>query len=374
MNDASESAIARLARSATLGMEPYVWEAANHEIAARYGLDPSAVVRFDTNTSPLPPPCLNPVLDLIRRAPAVNEYFDGSYAAPADGLADYTGFAPDHMVIGAGADEILDVLAKTFFNPGDRVVIPSPTYAVYRIVSRIMDHTVEALPARPDLSFDVDALIAAARGAKALFLCNPNNPTGTALPISEVARVVRSVNCLVIVDEAYYEFSGESAAPLIREQPRLIVVRTFSKAFALAGARIGYALCDPRVAGLANRMRPPNSISYISAMLAEAAVRDLTAMRENVARLSAERTWLAEALRDLGIAVTPSRANFLLTRWPSAAAAEAAAEAALRRGLVPRTYPDHPMLAAYLRFTVRTRAENEALLAALRTAVPAGRV
>ncbi|MGH2347170.1 MAG: pyridoxal phosphate-dependent aminotransferase [Chloroflexota bacterium] len=373
MNDSTVSGITRLARAATLGMEPYVWEAANHEIAARYGLDPSAVVRFDTNTSPLPPPCLDPVLDLIRRVPAVHEYFDGSYAALADALVDYTGFSPDRMVIGAGADEILDVLAKTFFNPGDRVVIPSPTYAVYRIVSRIMDAAVEVLPARPDLSFDVDAIIAAARGAKALFLCNPNNPTGMALPLAEVARLVRSVDCLVIVDEAYFEFTGESAAPLIRDEPRLIVVRTFSKAFSLAGARIGYALCDPQAAGLANRMRPPNSISYISAMLAEAAARDLAAMHENVARLSAERTWLTEALRDLGLTVTPSRANFLLTRLPSVEAAEAAAEVVLRRGLVPRTYPGHPILGSHLRFTVRTRPENEALVAALGAIVPAGR-
>jgi histidinol-phosphate aminotransferase len=372
MNDSSASRIARLARPATLSMEPYVWEAANHEIAARYGLDLSAVVRFDTNTSPVPPPCLDAVLDQVHRLPAVNEYFDGSYAALADALADYTGFSPAHLVIGAGADEILDVMAKTFLNPGDRVVIPAPTYSVYRIVSRIMDAAVEMVPPTPDLSFDVNALIAAGQGAKAIFLCNPNNPTGTALPIAEIARLAHRVDGLVILDEAYFEFWGESAATLIRDEPRLIVVRTFSKAFSLAGARIGYALCDPQVAELANRMRPPNSISYISAILAEAAVRDLPSMHENVARLSNERERFTKALRDLAIDVTPSIANFVLTKWPSVEAAEQAAEAALRRGLVPRTYPGHPILSAHLRFTVRTRAENEALIAALAGALPVG--
>ncbi|HEY8284170.1 MAG TPA: histidinol-phosphate transaminase [Chloroflexota bacterium] len=368
MNDLAGPPISRLARPATLAMEPYVWEAANQEVAARYHLDPSAVVRFDTNTSPLPPHCLEAVLEQARRLPDVNEYFDGSYAALAAELAHYTGFSPAHMVIGAGADEMLDVVAKTFLNPGDRVVVPTPTYAMYRIVSQIMDATIDAVPATPDLSFDVDALIAAAMGAKAVFLCNPNNPTGLALPPSEVTRLIRGVDCLVIVDEAYFEFTGESAAPLIRENPRLIVVRTLSKAFALAGARVGYALCDPETAALVNRMRPPNSVSYISALLAEAAMRDLPSMRANVGRLIEERDWFGAALHALGAEMTPSRANFLLTRWPSPQAASRAAEAALSHGLVPRTYAGHPVLAAYLRLTVRTRAENEALLAALEAA------
>jgi histidinol-phosphate aminotransferase len=308
------------------------------------------------------------VLEQARRSPLVNEYFDGSYAALAGALADYTGFSPSQMVIGAGADEILDVLAKTFLNPGDRVIVPTPTYAMYRIVGQTMDAAIHAVPPSPDFSFDVDALITAAHGAKAIFLCNPNNPTGLALPSAEVARLVRGVDCLVIVDEAYFEFTGESAAPLIRENPRLIVVRTLSKAFALAGARVGYALCDPETAALVNRMRPPNSVSYISALLAEAAMRDLPSMRANVGRLIEERDWFGAALHALGAEVTPSRANFLLTRWPSPQAASRAAEAALSHGLVPRTYAGHPVLAAYLRLTVRTRAENEALLAALEAA------
>jgi len=372
MNDLAGSPITRLARPATLAMEPYVWEAANQEVAARYHLDPSAVVRFDTNTSPFPPPCLEAVLEQARRVPDVNEYFDGSYAALAAELAAYTGLSPAHLVIGAGADEMLDVIAKTFLNPGDRVVVPTPTYAMYRIVSQIMDANVTAVPATPDLSFNVDALIAAAVGAKALFLCNPNNPTGMALPSVEVARLVRGVECLVVVDEAYFEFTGESAAPLIAENPRLIVVRTLSKAFALAGARVGYALCAPETAALVNRMRPPNSVSYISALLAEAAMRDLPSMRENVSRLIEERGWFSAALQDLGAVVTPSRVNFVLTRWPSPDAAGRAAESALRQGLVPRTYTGHPILAPYLRLTVRTRAENEALLAALGAVALAG--
>ena len=355
-----------LARPATLAIEPYAWEAANHEIAARYGLDPAQVVRYDTNTAPLPPPCLDPVLERARAEPWVNEYFDGSYAALAAALAEYTGYDPDHFVIGAGADEVIDVLGKAFIDAGDLVVIPAPTYALYRIVAGTMGARVRSVPACGDLSFDVPALIEAARDPKALFLCNPNNPTGLALAQDEIARLVRSVDCLVILDEAYAEYTGASALSPIRDEPRLVVVRTLSKAFALAGARIGYAVCAPETAALANRMRPPNSISYISALLGEAALRDLPAMRTAVAAIVAQRERLAAALRELGLDGTPSAANFVLARWPSVESAAATAEACLQRGMVLRTYgPDHP-LAGYLRITARTAEQTGAVIARLR--------
>jgi histidinol-phosphate aminotransferase len=360
--------VAHLARPATLAIEPYVWEASSEEIAARYGLDLGHVVRFDTNTAPLPPECYAAVLDRVRALPLVNEYFDGSYAALADALHDYLGFSPEHLVIGAGADEVIDVLAKTFLDPGEKVVMPAPTYSLYKIVAHTMGAVVQALPSRADLRFDVDAIIAAAAGAKAVFLCNPNNPTGFALSGEEVIRLLRGIEGLLIVDEAYAEFSGESVVPYVREEPRLIVVRTLSKAFALAGARIGYAIAAPEAAALANRMRPPNSISYISAVLGETAVRQRSAMHRAVATLTAERTWFAANLGALGVEVLPSVANFILTRWPSEQIAAQVHAASLARGLVLRSYTGHPILGPYLRLTVRTREQNEALLAVLRDA------
>lgn len=354
-----------LSRSAARAIEPYAWEAANQEIAARYGLEPAQIVRYDTNTAPLPPPCLDAVLDRARAEPWVNEYFDGSYAALAAALADYTGYGPEHLVIGAGADEVIDVLGKTFLDAGDTVVIPAPTYSLYRIVAGTMDARVRSVPSHGDLRFEVQALIEAARGAKALFLCNPNNPTGLALAPDELARLVRAVDCMVILDEAYAEYAGESALALIQEESRLAIVRTLSKAFALAGARIGYAVCAPATAALANRMRPPNSISYISALLGEAALGDLGSMRAAVAAVVEQRDRLAAALGEMGLTVTPSVANFVLARWPSAASAAESAEACLARGLVLRTYgPGHP-LASYLRITARTPEQTGAVIARL---------
>ena len=357
--------IADFARPAALAIEPYVWEAANHEIAARYGLRERDVLRFDMNTAPLPPPSLGAVLARAAEEPLVNEYFDGSYAAMAAAIADYTAYSPEHLVIGAGADEVIDVLTKTFIDPGDLVAIPSPTYSLYRICAQTMGATIRALPATPDLQFDLDLIADAARDAKVLFLCNPNNPTGSRIPAAQLAELVRRVPCLVIVDEAYAEFSGESLLPLVREQPRLIVVRTLSKAFALAGARIGFAVCAPETAGLANRMRPPNSISYISALLGEAALRDLPAMRTTVAATIAQRRVLEAALAGMGLPVSPSVANFVLARWPGEGEATAAHQRCLARGMVLRSYPGHPLLRSYLRITARTAEQNAALIEVL---------
>jgi histidinol-phosphate aminotransferase len=240
---------------------------------------------------------------------------------------------------------------------------------MYRIVSQTMDASVQTVPSHPDFAFDVDAIIAAAQGAKLVFLCNPNNPTGRKLPIAEIGRIVTSVSCMVAVDEAYAEFSDESALPLVRDLHRLIVVRTLSKAFSLAGARLGYAVCAPEVAELANRVRPPNSISYISAVLSEASVRDNAAMQANVSGLIAEREWLTAALEELGLTVTQSSTNFVLVKFPSAEAAAQVHERCLSKGLVLRFYDANPLLSSCLRITARRREDNVRLMEALRAAL-----
>jgi histidinol-phosphate aminotransferase len=240
---------------------------------------------------------------------------------------------------------------------------------MYRIVAMTMAATVRAVPARPDLHYDVDSIVAAATNAKLVFLCNPNNPTGLRLSVDEVARLVKSVSCIVAVDEAYAEFSGESVLSLVREQPRLIVIRTLSKAFSLAGARVGYAVTSPETAELANRVRPPNSISYVSVVLGEASVRDRHALRSNIATLVAEREWLSAELARMGLGVIPSSTNFVLVRMPSPESAARMYSACIRVGLVLRYYDTNPVLSTYLRITARSRSENERLLQTMRAAL-----
>jgi len=359
---ATSADVRRLARPTVLAIEPYAWESSNLEIAARFGLRPEDVIRFDTNTSPLPPPCLSAVLRTVQAEPQVNEYFDSSYTALVEALCEYTSASPENLVIGAGADEILDIIAKTFLDPGDIVVVPTPTYAMYRIVSQFLGAKVRHVPPRLDLSFDIDAVIAAAAGAKLIFLCNPNNPTGMRLPSVEIERLVRAVECMVVVDEAYAEFSGDSVVPLVTTFPRLIVVRTLSKAFSLAGARVGYLVAATEVVNLANRVRPPNSVSYISAALGEAAARDQASMRANVASLIAERNWLSDELTQLGVEPVPSSTNFVLVKLPSPSVAARVHASCLRQGLVLRSYESNQALRSYLRITARLREHDQRLV------------
>jgi histidinol-phosphate aminotransferase len=170
---------------------------------------------------------------------------------------------------------------------------------------------------------------------------------------------------MVAIDEAYAEYAGRSAVPLVARHPRLIVVRTMSKAFGMAGMRLAWGVAQPAVIELLNRVRPPNSVSRVTARLGAAALRDLDAMRAGVAAVLAQREGLADGLREAGAHVYPSDTNFLLTRWASPAEAQAVYDWLEARGMVVRNYADHPLLPGHLRLTVRTAEQNARLLAAL---------
>jgi histidinol-phosphate aminotransferase len=170
---------------------------------------------------------------------------------------------------------------------------------------------------------------------------------------------------MVVVDEAYHEFCGQTVAGLVERAPHLVVVRTLSKAFALAGARVGYAIAAPETIGLLNRVRPPNSVSSMGGLLAEEALRRPGEMHERVRFLRDAKERLAGALGELGLECLPSRTNFFLVAWRDEPAAAAAHEALLRQGLVTRRFAGSPYLSRYLRVTVRAEPENAHLVAAL---------
>ena len=328
-----------LARAVVRGLEPYAWEDSSEALATRYGLTVEDVVRFDTNTSPFPPVGLAEVLDRTRRAPWINEYVDTSYGAVTRSLAAYTGLSPQHLIVGAGADEVLDIIARTFLDNGDRVVTLFPTYAMYRIGAESMGATVARVPYGPAPTFalPVEAVLNAAKGAKIVYLCAPNNPTGVVPPLAELEALIAHAPCIVVVDEAYYEFCGQSVVAMVEHAAgRLIVVRTLSKAFSLAGGRLGYAVADPEIIELLNRVRPPNSVAYITTLLAEEALGRANEMRQRVATLLAERSRISEALGSLGLPPLPSSTNFLLIPLPDRQAAARAHEALRGQGLILR--------------------------------------
>jgi histidinol-phosphate aminotransferase len=356
----------QFARRSVLELEPYGWEASSAVIAARHQLAPTDVLRFDLNTFPSSPPSWHAAMTAIRDADGPQEYADPSYAELTDLLAAYCGVDQAQILVGAGADEILSIISQTFLDPGDAVVVTAPTYPMHALRPQQVGALVRICRLASRFVPEVEQLLAAAVGAKLLYICTPNNPTGNAFEPAVVERIVAQSPCPVIVDEAYAEFIGWSAVPLLAHYSNLIVVRTMSKAFALAGMRLGYAIARPEAIALLQRVRPTNSITVVTAHVAAAALRDLPAMEANVADIADAREPLAAGLRAAGARVYPSVTNFLLTDWGNSAAAQEIATRLERRGIVVRNYAQHPWLPGHLRITVRSPQQNARLLAAIR--------
>jgi histidinol-phosphate aminotransferase len=355
----------RLARRRVLELEPYAWELSSEAVAARHGLRVGDVLRFDLNTSPFRPAAWDAAMERARLEGVPNEYFDTGYAELTPLLGAYCGVPADHVVVGAGADEVLDVIGKVLLDNGDVAVTSVPTYPMYAIVTAQLGGELRPVPLGEGFAPDVDGLLAAAEGAKVLWHCSPNSPTANSTEPADLERLVADAPCVVVVDEAYAEYAGRSAVPLVARHPNLVVVKTMSKAFGMAGMRLAWAVAQPSTIELLNRVRPPNSVCYVTARLGAAALRDVPAMRTYVAAVLAEREPLATGLRAVGAHVHPSDTNFLLTRWSSPAEAQAVADWLEAHGMVVRNYADHPLLPGHLRLTVRTPADNARLLAAL---------
>jgi histidinol-phosphate aminotransferase len=203
----------QLARRTVLELEPYTWELSSEAVAARHGLRVEDVLRFDLNTSPFPPGPWDSAMEHARREGLPNEYFDTSYEELTPLFGAYCGVPADHVVVGAGADEVLDIVAKAFLDNGDPTVVSAPSYPMYAIVTAQLGGTVRPVPLREDCGPDVDGLLAAARDAKILWLCNPNAPTSNSADPADIERLVREAPCIVAIDEAYAEFAGWSAVP-----------------------------------------------------------------------------------------------------------------------------------------------------------------
>jgi histidinol-phosphate aminotransferase/imidazoleglycerol-phosphate dehydratase/histidinol-phosphatase len=307
---------------------PYTWAPSTEALAEAAGLDPSQIVRFDGNTRAWPPASARP--GAIAGALAeVNGYAHGGHTRLVAAIADYAGVNPENVVLGAGADDLILLCARAFAGPGDVVAIAShPTYPLYRVAVGLVG--AEVGEERPSVTF----------------ACRPNNPTG------EVGELPAARP--LVVDEAYFEYAGETAANLIGDG--VVVLRTFSKAFGLAGARVGYALASRDIAAELNRRQAPLPVSTLSAALALAALSDPPDVEPEIE----ERERLARGLRALGLEPLPSAANFLFVPLPEPASL---ARPLLRSGVVVRELPDG------IRISVRDPEDDDLLLEALARAL-----
>jgi histidinol-phosphate aminotransferase len=364
----------------------YAWEATNEQVAARYGVPIDSIVRFDLNTSPTPPALVERLLAAGRFDTPLSEYPPSDYRRLTEAAAARYGVATDEVLVGAGADEILDLVAKAFLAPGAAAVLPTPTYAMYRVLTEQRGADVVTVPRRDagaGWALDVPAVRTAAAGAQLVWLCSPNNPTALAEPDGSIDELLAGLTAdaeaagceapVVVLDEAYAEFVGSSLLDRRATYPQLVVVRTASKAYALAGLRVGFAIARLELIARLNPYRPPGSVSTVSVTIVTEALLDPTILDANLARVTRERTRLAKGLAAAGWSVGPSVTNFLLADFGSPERAAAVAEGLLARGLVPRTFGAGHVLASHLRVTVRDPHENDRLIdaaAQLSTEIP----
>ncbi len=357
----------------------YSWEATDEEVAARFGIPIGDILRFDLNTSPAPPEIVAGILAGGAFDAPLSEYPPSDYRRLVETAAGVYGVSTDELLVGAGADEVLDLVGKAFLSPGGRAVIPTPTYAMYRVVTEQRGATAVLVPrlgADRGYALDVAATLDAAAHAEVVWLCSPNNPTGLPEPDGAIGDLLDGIRAnadaagrppaIVVIDEAYAEFVGASLLDLRARHPNVVVVRTASKAYALAGLRVGFAVARPETIARIAPYRPPGSVSTVSVTVVTAALADPRGMHANVARVDAERDRLAGELREAGWSVGPTVTNFLLVDFGTADRSAAVATGMLRRGLVPRTFGAGHPLAHALRLTIRDRTGNDRLIGAAR--------
>ena len=332
------------------------------EVAARYGVPADRIVKLDGNENPYgPAPRARAALAATYPA---HRYPDPDQRRLRAALAQRHGVPPDCIVAGAGSDELIDLVFRSYVEPGDRVVVASPTFGMYGFDAELHAATLVDVPRNDDWSLDAGPLLAAAEGSRVVFLASPNNPTGDALPRPLVDALLER-GALLVVDEAYVEFSRqESLAPLAPSAGALVVLRTFSKWGGLAGLRVGYGVMPQAIAETFMQVKQPYGVSVAAEVAALASIEDAELLDERACTIAGERDGMAEALRATGwIEPAPAQANFLLCRLLRSDGATVR-EALRRRGVFVR-YFDSERLTRHIRISAGTPQDTGRLVEAL---------
>jgi len=356
-------ALERFVKPHIAALDPYQPGKPIEELERELGIQDS--VKVASNENPLGP---SPkAVEAIRAAAeGVNRYPDGASFRLRRALSGRLGVAANQLVFGTGADEMLELVAKTFLGPGDEAVYAWPSFAMYPIVVQGMGATPIAVPLNADLAHDLPAMAAAVgERTRVAVVCNPNNPTGTSVGAEAFDRFAAALpeGVILVVDEAYFEFVRRDDFPdafaWVSRRPGTVVLRTFSKIYGLAGLRVGYGVTDSETAGYLERARHPFTVTLLAAAAALAALDDDEHV-ERTLRANREGTeYLARELETLGIEIWPTDANFLLARTGAGVY-----ELLLREGVIVRPLGGFG-LPEHVRISIGTARENEKLVKAL---------
>ncbi len=347
-------------------IERYVPGKSVEEIAREYGHSPGEILKLGSNENQLGPSRL--AVEAIREAAgSVHLYPDVDAAPLKRALSEYTGLPEELIVVsGGGMDGVIDTLMRMFVREGTDVVIPTPTFSYYEISALANGGRPVFVRRGEGFKIETERLIRAAGDASLIFLCSPNNPTGDQVSERELRSLLESVDALIFLDEAYVEFADRSFAHLVLEYENLVVGRTFSKAFGLAGLRLGYALMSEAIEREYMKAATPFSISRVAEHAGIAALRDREHLKESIEMVERGRRQVS---RGLSLKTYPSQANFILAETYPYLATDITREL-LKKGIIIRDCTSFRDAGRYLvRITVGREEQNERLIESLNSVV-----
>ena len=327
-------------------------------------------IRLDLGEMPYPP-SPRVVQAVGEAASMMNRYPDVAAATVREALAAYAEVSADQIVIGNGSDDLIELIVKVFLSTGEEVLLPIPTFFMYGHATQLVGAVPVLVPRRPDFGLDVPALLRRATPRSRLtFIANPNNPTANLTSRDELVQLLEGLDglkCIVVVDECYYELSGQTVADLVGRHDNLIVLRSFSKSFGLAGLRVGYVITNRTFGDYMVRASQPFAVNRIAQAAVLAALRDLDYFRKHNADVLREKETLRSGLEALGFTVYPSVTNFLFIGTKALGVPSERIVVALRaRNIYVADFGLKPGLDAYyFRTAVGTPVENRVLLSAL---------
>ncbi len=351
--------VEKLYKNGVLQMQSYTPIEPPDQIALRLGLPEAEIIKLDANENPYG--VTDEVLYALGKAKYLSIYPDPAQKAMRGQIAAYVGCQPENIVAGAGADELIDLLCRLILNPGDKVITFSPTFSYYKHVVELNSGILIDIEREDDYSISADTLETIdLTGVKAVLLCSPNNPTGNLLE-KEVLDFFLQKDVLVVVDEAYYEFSQTTFAHKIHEYNNLIVLRTFSKCFGLAGLRVGYGIMSPVLQRAVMKIKPPYSVNVAAEIALTVCIEKKELFDQQVKKLITTRDKTIEILHTFdALEVFPTQSNFILCRVKTKDAKKLRDDLELR-GILLR-YFNTPQLRNHLRISVGTEQQMERFL------------
>jgi histidinol-phosphate aminotransferase len=331
-------------------------------MAEQAGIPPEKIIRLNGNENPYgPSPRVSEALASFHN---YNHYPDPNQRQLRQVLSGYVQVPPESIVAGNGSDELIDLLLRVFVGPGDNVIIPTPTFGMYSFNTGLCGGETIGVPRDENFEIDIEGVkLAISPGTKAIIIASPNNPSGNIAAEAEI-RALLDTGLMVIVDEAYYEFSGATSVPMLEEYPNLVVLRTFSKWAGLAGLRIGLGAMHPELAQTLMAIKPPYNVNLAAEVALIASLDDMPALLERVNTIVAERERMAGLLSAIPtVKPYPSRANFILCQLPEGSG-QRVFEGLCNRGIFLRHW-SNPRLKDCVRTSVGLPEENDAVAKAL---------